>query len=143
MDRVFLDANILFSAAYRPDAGLRRLWELPEVVLVTSAYAVEEARRNLDTPKQLADLEQLLRAVRVTDTAPRERPLSPQVRLPEADRLILLSAIDARATHLLTDDIRHFGRYYGRVVEGVRILPPGVYLRTRRGGRKRGRIGER
>jgi predicted nucleic acid-binding protein len=139
VDRVFLDANILFSAAYRPDAGLRRLWELSGVALVTSAYAVEEARRNLDTPKQLADLEQLLRAVRVTDTAPRDRSLSPMMQLPDADRPILLAAIEVRATHLLTGDVRHFGRYYGRVVEGVRILPPGVYLRTRRGGRKRGR----
>lgn len=51
MDRLFLDANILFSAAYRPDAGLRRLWEVPNVELVTSAYAGEEARRNLDLPE--------------------------------------------------------------------------------------------
>ncbi|MBI5380153.1 MAG: PIN domain-containing protein [Nitrospirae bacterium] len=136
MDRVFLDANILFSAAYLPDAGLRRLWELPGVELVTSAYAVEEARRNLDHPKQLADLERLLRVARVMDTAPRDRPLHPAAQLPDADRPILLAAIDAQATHLLTGDVRHFGRYYGRVVEGVRILPPGVYLRTRR---KRGR----
>jgi len=27
--RVFLDANVLFSAAYRADAGIARLWELP------------------------------------------------------------------------------------------------------------------
>jgi predicted nucleic acid-binding protein len=140
VERVFLDANILFSAAYRLDAGLRRLWELSGVELVTSAYAVEEARRNLDHPKQLADLEQLLRAVRVTETAPRNRPLSPTVQVPDADRPILLAAIEVRATHLLTGDARHFGRSYGRVVEGVRILPPGVYLRT---WRKRNRVRER
>lgn len=27
MDKLFLDANILFSAAYRSNAGLLRLWE--------------------------------------------------------------------------------------------------------------------
>jgi hypothetical protein len=27
VDRVFLDANILFSAAYRPNAGLRLIWD--------------------------------------------------------------------------------------------------------------------
>ncbi len=31
MRRVFLDANILFSAAYREKAGLLRLWRLPGV----------------------------------------------------------------------------------------------------------------
>ena len=42
-----MDANILFSAAYRSDAGLKRLWKLPGARLITSAYAVEEARRNM------------------------------------------------------------------------------------------------
>ena len=41
MDRVFLDANVLFSAAYRQDSSLLRLWELKDVELVTSAYAFE------------------------------------------------------------------------------------------------------
>jgi uncharacterized protein len=57
VDRVFLDANILFSAAYRPNAGLRLIWQVPNVELVTSAYAVEEARRNLKLPEQRAALE--------------------------------------------------------------------------------------
>jgi hypothetical protein len=30
MDRWFLDANVLFSAAYRSEAGLLRLWQLKE-----------------------------------------------------------------------------------------------------------------
>ena len=47
MDRLFLDANVLFSAAYRPNAGLLRLWRLPDVVLCTGRYALEEARTNL------------------------------------------------------------------------------------------------
>jgi len=28
MDRLFLDAHVLFSAAYRPNAGLLKLWKL-------------------------------------------------------------------------------------------------------------------
>lgn len=35
------------TAAYRPSAGIARLWELEEVELVTSSYAAEEARVNL------------------------------------------------------------------------------------------------
>src|SRR6266581_2193596 len=46
--RLFLDANILFSAAFRARAPLRRLWNRPDVELITSAYAVAEAERHLD-----------------------------------------------------------------------------------------------
>jgi uncharacterized protein len=47
MDRLFLDANVLFSAAYRPDAGLGQLWKLEGAILCSSHYALEEARINL------------------------------------------------------------------------------------------------
>ena len=129
MDLVFLDANILFSAAYRTDAGIRRLWEVPEVELVNSAYAVEEARRNLDSPKQLADLEELLGSVRIVTEVPAERPLPSSVELPDKDRPILLTAIELKVSHLLTGDYKHFGKYYGQTIEGVLILPPADYLR--------------
>ena len=66
-DRLFLDVTVLFSAAYRKDAGARRLWQLPKTELVTSSYAAEEARRNLSTAKQRAELSELLRIVRVSN----------------------------------------------------------------------------
>jgi hypothetical protein len=44
MDRVFLDANILFAAAWRPKSALRRLFDLDDAELLSSSYAVEEAR---------------------------------------------------------------------------------------------------
>ena len=128
MDRVFLNANILYSAACRPNAGLRRLWDLPDVELLTSAYPVEEARRNLHSPEQQADLDRLLQAVSIVVIAPLDRPVVGSVQLPEKDRPILLSAIEAQATHLLTGDFRHFGSYYGQTIEGVLILPPAQYL---------------
>ena len=56
MDRVFLDANVLLSAALRPKAGLLRLWTLANAALITSDHAIEEARRNLDAPGQRARL---------------------------------------------------------------------------------------
>lgn len=59
-----------------------------------------------------------------------DHPIFSTVVLPDKDRPILLAAIDARATHLLTGDFRHFGPYYGQTLEGVLILPPGEYLRT-------------
>jgi hypothetical protein len=36
VDRLFLDANVLFSAAYRETAGIQRLWTRPGVRLLTS-----------------------------------------------------------------------------------------------------------
>ena len=52
MDRVFLDANVLLSAALRPRAKLLNLWKVEAATLITSEYAVDEARRNLPTPQQ-------------------------------------------------------------------------------------------
>ena len=127
MDRVFLDANVLFSAAYRRDAALKRLWRLPGLELVTSAYALEEARRNLSERGQRARLTRLRRLVTVI-AEPKDRPLPKGVQLPAKDRPILLAALDAKATHLLTGDVSHFGRYFGRTVQGVLVLPPADYL---------------
>jgi len=48
--RVFLDANTLFSAAWKDGAGAALLFDLAEAgfcELTTSRLAVEEARRNI------------------------------------------------------------------------------------------------
>ena len=127
MDVVFLDANVLFSAAYRPGAGVRRLWRVKGATLITSAYAVEEARRNLDDPEQQARLQALLRSVRVVPEA-RDRTLPQGTQLVEKDRPILLAAIAASATHLITGDVTHFGPLLGQTVEGVLIVRPARYL---------------
>lgn len=132
MDRLFLDANVLFSAAYRPDAGLRRLWEIVGVQLITSVYAEEEARRNLETPVQHATLSELLRHVKVLIFQPGSSLLPSGLELPDNDRPILEAAIFSQAIHLLTGDMKAFGAYYGRTLAGVRILPPAAYLRERR-----------
>lgn len=139
-DRLFLDANVLFSAAYREEAGLQRLWDLPDVRLLTSSYALEEARRNLPEPHQQDRLRELIRTVRVTGEAamtthsPQERfDLPSDTTLPEKDWPILLAAVASGATHLITGDLRHFGALYGSRIEGVRIVRPATYLRTRSG----------
>ena len=156
MDRVFLDANVLFSAAYSPDSRLNLLWGLKRAshsspskssdrtvspILVSSRYAVEEARRNLTSAPQRARLTRLLQTVQVidapyhTDEAPLDRATQsgagakpPLFDLPEKDRPILEAAIQSGATHLLTGDSKHFGALYGKRVEGVLILPPASYL---------------
>jgi uncharacterized protein len=125
--RVFLDANVLFSAAYRDGAGLVRLWSLPpRVVLISSPYAIEEARRNLEGDGR-ARLEVLLSALEIVgDVAIGTLPIA--VELPEKDRPILVAAITAAATHLLTGDRAHFGALYGRRIGGVLVQRPADYL---------------
>jgi uncharacterized protein len=129
MDRLFLNANVLFSAAYRPAAGLLQLWKLRDVRLYSSRYAVEEARINLTEQDQRMRLSRLTEKVQLFEAAPRQLPRG--ISLPEKDVPILLAAIEARCTHLLTGDIRHFGPYFGRKIEGVSIVLPGDYLRNR------------
>ena len=128
MARLFLDANVLFSAAYRSDTGLLKLWKLREVVLCSSRYALEEARINLNNEVQRTRLVRLAGKVQLFDAGKHEL-LPKGVSLPEKDVPILLAAIEARATHLLTGDFRHFGSYFGKRVEGILVLPPGEYLR--------------
>lgn len=124
--RLFLDANVLFSAAYQRESGLRRLWRMPRVTLVSSRYAIEEARRNLDHDEQRARLGELLETIEISHAA---APLPGEVGLPEKDRPILEAAIGAKCSHLLTGDLRHFGPYFGRRLAGVLVCTPGEYLR--------------
>jgi uncharacterized protein len=125
VDRIFLDANVLLSAAWRSAAAIQRLWRLEGVELPSSGYAVEEARRNLETPAQRGRLTRLLRRVHLVE--PEHFTLPRGVRLPEKDLPILLAAIDGGATHLLTGDWEHFGPYIRQEIAGVLILPPAEY----------------
>jgi predicted nucleic acid-binding protein len=129
VDTLFLDANILFAAAYRGSAGLTCLWKLKDVDLVTSDYAYEEALRNLAEAAQHRRLNQLMK--RVTKVAVRASSLPAEFPLAGKDRPILDAAIGAGATHLLTLDERHFGRLYGIVCGGVLIVHPREYMRVR------------
>ena len=131
MDRLFLDANVLFSAAYRADAGVARLWKLRGVKLLTSSFAVEEAGRNLLEEDQQTRLESLLKKVQVGEAMMLPPELRGRIDLPEKDWPILGGASAAGATHLITGDVRHFGPYMGRRVLGLLVLTPGEYLKGR------------
>ncbi len=119
--RVFLDANILFSASAK-DSATRRLiegvFEYAEVL--TSPHAVEEARRNLalKRPNQMGELGKLQR--RITTTHAFARIAS--TALPNQDVPILAGAVGAQCTHLWTSDKRHFGGLYGKSFHGVRVV---------------------
>jgi len=129
MDRLFLDANVLFSAAYKIDARLLQLWDLSNVTLCSSRHALEEARINLADEVQRVRLTKLSEVVHLFEAAHRALPRG--ISLPDKDRPILLAAIEARASYLLTGDVRHFGPYLNKRIEGIVIMLPGHYLRER------------
>ena len=133
MDIVFLDANVLYSAAYMEFARLARLWSLKDVQLLSSAYAIDEARRNLtmDRPEAIPRLNRLLQSVSTVD-APQGLELPENIRLDPKDRPVLLAAIHGKAAYLLTGDARHFGHLYGKRIEGVLLLRPAEYFERRR-----------
>ena len=128
MDRLFLDANILFSAAYRPNAGLLKFWKLKNVILCSSRYALEEARINLTEEAQRHSLSGLARRIQLIEASSREIPSG--AFLPDKDAPILMAAIEASATHLITGDTRHFGPYFGKRIEGILVLSPSDYLKS-------------
>jgi uncharacterized protein len=135
VERIFLDANVLYSAAYLKDAALGRLWKLRNVELLCSAYAVEEVRRNLllDRPSALARLEQLMSTLTVINP-PQGLKLPPNIMLNLKDQPILLAAIHGKADYLLTGDARHFGHLYGMRIGGVMVLRPAQYFERQKRG---------
>ena len=118
--RVFLDANVLFSASNQP-SNLPRLVELlaRECELVTCDLALEEVRRNIMTkrPAWEGGLQILQKKLRVISTQIRKLP----VELAEKDVAILSSAIAADCQFLVTGDKRDFGHLFGKTIDGVRV----------------------
>jgi predicted nucleic acid-binding protein len=109
--RLFLDANILFTAAHNPTGKAALVIELGQAGLwqcVTSAYAVEEARRNL-ARKFPAGLERLDGWIGDLKLAPADSQLACPPPLPEKDCPIYRAAHACRADVLLTGDVRDFG----------------------------------
>jgi len=134
LDRLFLDANILFSAAYNAKSLLHQLWQLDDVELMTSIYAVEEARRNLSEyhADRLAGLQELVAKMSVVLVHGQESEAADDVGLPQKDVPILQAAISAGATHLLTGDKDHFERLFDTAVAGVCVKRPTAYLDARK-----------
>jgi uncharacterized protein len=111
--RLFLDANVVFTAAHNPsgkaalviDLGSQKYWEV-----VSCSFAIDEARRNIiiKFPDCLERLDSLLTKIRkVPSGSGRICPIP----LRQKDRPILEAAIRCKATHLLTGDIKDFGPF--------------------------------
>lgn len=109
--RVFLDANVLFTAAHNPRGKAAFLFELADgghFLLFTSDVAQEEAELNVAAkyPECVPFLAALLG--RITVIKPDLSAPFPD-GLPERDAVIFKAAVTCRATHFLTGDLHHFG----------------------------------
>ena len=127
-DKLFLDANILFSVSYG-SPGLDRLWSLVKkghCELVASQYVVEEAKRNLDQQEHLERLSAYL--LQLTIVAEADPSIPCPIDLPDKDSPVLMAAIASNADYLLTGDVTHFGKYYGKTIMGVTISTARDYL---------------
>ena len=126
--RIFLDANILFSAGKSAGAmrGFLEVLQSSGHTLVADAYVVEEARRNLEAkfPASLKDFELVLHPLESSATLRCFLPPDLAPELPEKDRPVLAAAIQRRCDVLLTGDKTHFGPLYGKTLEGVTIHSP-------------------
>jgi predicted nucleic acid-binding protein len=118
--RVFLDANVLFTAAYSPaglSALLIELGAAGRVTLLTSPLAIAEAERNLEAkrPAALPALRASLTTVRVLrEPAPADVERLTPPDLSAKDRPLLAAVIVAHATHFVAGDVADFGRWMDR-----------------------------
>jgi len=128
--KLFLDANVLFTAAYSENGISRTLFLLAgagKCSLCTSAYAAEEARRNLlvKAPAKLAAFTTLLaRVTLVREPSPAAVLRMTKLPLVEKDAPIMAAAVEAGAMLLVTGDRNDFGHLFGTTVEGVQVLLP-------------------
>ena len=126
--RVFLDANVLFSAA-KSDGAIRELLEILVSSghrLVADQYVLEEARRNLERKgaAALASLDELIGDVELAAFRPPARLPAAARALPAKDAPVLAAAIRLRCEALVTGDRTHFGPLFGRSISGVTIYSP-------------------
>lgn len=130
--RIFLDANILFSASKSAAAvhALLKLALKQKHILCADEYVVAEARRNLQSkapPDAIARLTAWLTAIEVMPTRLHgSAALASTAWLPEKDRPVLAAAIRLQCDILVTGDVTHFGSGFGKRFDGVMLCSPSM-----------------
>jgi predicted nucleic acid-binding protein len=118
--RVFLDANVLFSASNLASSIADPLFLASESQeLVTCEATRAEAWRNilLKRPAWIAGFLRNDPLVSVVGNSTREPPIA----IVAKDAVVVASAVECGADLLVTGDRRHLGSLDGLVIEGVRI----------------------
>jgi uncharacterized protein len=128
--KLFLDANVIFTAAYSEQGLSRGLFLLAATgrcFVCTSAFAHEETVRNIlkKAPDKLADLTTLMQQ---TEILPEPHPgliaWAAELPLARKDAPILAAALQGKCDIFVTGDRHDFGHLFGQVLKGVKILTP-------------------
>ena len=127
--RIFLDANVLFSAAKSAGAIRQLLYELHAAghTLVADEYVATEARRNVAAKASGDALDYLQALLTRIEVSAVQFPALTQVSvlwLPEKDRPVLIAAMTLKCDALVTGDRTHFGPGYGKTFDGVSDYSP-------------------
>ncbi len=133
--RIFLDANVLFSASRSAGAIRQLVYGLHAAghTLVADEYVATEARRNIvgkASAEAQAYLEALLSQIEVSAVHFPVTAQSVVQWLPEKDRPVLMAAMELRCDALVTGDRTHFGPGYGQVFGGVTLYTPAQLARA-------------
>lgn len=138
---VFLDANVIFSAAIGSKT-CRSIVRIPQIKLLTSDYCLAEVTRNLTAKgyDPAIDLHDLLTAVTEVQTPPQSywQTLAPLLP-PRAttDLPILGAALVAHADVLITGNTRDFGDLMKKPLSaGPTVLTPRAFLERGPRGRQ-------
>lgn len=119
--RVFLDANVLFSAS-NAGSNIARLiaWLTEGETAVISDLALEETRKNLALRRAawLPVFEDMIAGLEISPSVLFELP----VPIATKDAPLLCAAIRSRCRLFVTGDRRDFGHLYGQRVQGVEIV---------------------
>ena len=121
--RLFLDANVLFTAVHNPGGKAALVIELGvqgHWTLFSSTYAKEEARRNLERkfPQCLNSLEKVQNHINFVD---HQSSLAYPKGLAIKDQPIFQAALICQASHLLTGDIKDFGRFMNQPEDTMNV----------------------
>ena len=130
--RLFLDANVLFTATHNPEGKAALVIELGGQGywgLFSSPYAIEEARRNLERkfPPSLDRLNTLQQHIQLVE---HRASLPFPEGLVQKDQPIFQAALACQATHRLTGDLKDFGPFMNQPENtfGICILTVAEFL---------------
>lgn len=126
--KLFFDANVIFSAPHRKEGRAQDLVALARggrCELLTSTYALEEARRNLEIKSAGFDArlaETLAQTTIVGEARAGVVNWAQEQGLPLKDAPVLAAAVHAKADLLATGAARDFGHLFAHTTRGTRVV---------------------
>jgi len=139
MIRVFLDASVLFAAAYSTTGASREIIRQGFrgcIELVASELVFEEARRNLEVkaPGEVPDLETFHQAATIEMVRPSREEIEEAMEYTvDKDAPVVAAARKAEVDYLVSLDREHLVEATGVVQRsGLVIVLPGDFLKDMR-----------